>query len=169
MAHAKNNKISEADSLYNSLIAQNPSRTLYSLSTLRTDLIKTDSVIVEYLKGEDEEKYEILVSLNSADYNYNTFPYLSSLARSSKIEYEYFLKTFSKILEIKDYISSYGVYMLSSDLCERMDFNRARKMAALSLRFSDANGFNFILQSNFARMDWLYKNSAAVLAKMKYF
>ena len=122
---------------------------MYSLSTLRTDLLETDTVIVKYLNGEDEDKYKILKTLNSKNYNYNTFPYLSSLARSSKIEYENFLKNFTKMLEVNDYKSSYGIYKLSSYFCEKMDFERARKMAALSVRFSDDKSFNSILQSNF--------------------
>ena len=166
---AKSKKISQADSLYKLLISMNPSRTLYSLSSLRNDLINMDSLIVKYLKGEDEEKYEILRSLNAVSYNYNSFPYLSSLARSVKDDYEDFLKNYSKILEVKDYNSAYGIFRLSAYMCEKMDFDRARKMAALSLRYSEDVSFNSVLQSNFNKMNWLYKNSSEALSKMKYF
>ena len=49
-----------------------------------------------------------------------------------------------------------------------MDFDRARKMAALALRYSNEVSFNSVLQTNFDKMDWLYKNSAEALSKMKY-
>jgi hypothetical protein len=166
---AKNNQISGADSIYKLLVSQNPSRTLYSLSNLRTDLINADSVIVNYLQSEDEEKYNILKLLNAINYNYNSVPYLSSLARSSKVEYNNFLKNFSKPFEVNDYRSSYGIYKLSLYMCEKLDFDKARKMAALSLRYSDDPSFNSVLQSNFARMNWLYKNSGEALSKMKYY
>ncbi|OGU82269.1 MAG: hypothetical protein A2W11_12475 [Ignavibacteria bacterium RBG_16_35_7] len=166
---AKNNRISEAHSIYKLLILQNPSRTLYSLSTLRADLIDADSLIVKYLNGEDEAKYGILKSLNSTSYNYNSFPYLSSSAKSAKVEHENFLKNFAKVLEVTDQKSSYAIYRLSSYMCEKLDFNRARKMAALSLRYSEDVSFNSVLQSNFNKMNWLYKNSGEALSKMKYF
>ncbi len=165
---AKNNQIVEAAPIYRTLVEQNPSRTLHSLSTLRIDLLDADKVIIKYLKAEDAEKYEIVKFLNSNSYNYNTFPYLSSLARSSKIEYKNFLMNFTRMFEVNDYKSSYGVYKLSTYFCEKMDFERARKMAALSVRYSGDKSFNSVLQSNFERMDWLYKNSADELVKMKY-
>ena len=165
---AKNDQISEADSIYKLLKAQNPSRTLLSLSSLRTNMIKTDSVIVKYLNGEDEEKYEILKSMNEIGYNYNTFPYLSLLAKSTNVTYENFLMNFTKVLEVGDYNSSYGIYRLSLYMCEKMDFDRARKMAALALRYSSDLSFNPVLQTNFDKMDWLYKNSTEALSKMKY-
>ena len=147
----------------------NPSRTLFSLSNLRTDLINSDLAIVKYLQGEDEEKYNILKSLNSVRYNYNSFPYLSSLARSSEVEYDNFLKNFSKPFEVNDYKSSYGIYRLSLYMCEKLDFDKARKMAALSLRYSEDPSFNSVLQSNFDRMNWLYKNSGEALSKLEYY
>lgn len=166
---AKNNQMSEADSIYKTLIAENPSRTLYSLATLRRDLINADTEIVEYLKGEDEEKYEILQVLNSTSYNYNSIPYLSSLAKSRKVDYENFLKNFTNVLEVKNYEASYGIYKLSLYMCEKMDFDRARKMSALALRYSDDLSFNSILENNFDKINWLYKNSGEALSKMKYF
>jgi hypothetical protein len=53
-------------------------------------------------------------------------------------------------------------------MCEKMDFDRARKMAALSLRYNEDLSFNSVLQSNFDKMNWLYKNSGEALSKMKY-
>ena len=159
---AKNLKISEADSIYKILIKLNPNRTLYSLSKLRTDLINTDSIVVKYLDGENEEKYLILKSLNEPNYNYNAFPYLSSLARSAKINYGEFLTNFSKPLAVNNYEACFGLYKLSLFMCEKMDFDRARKMAALSLRYTGDISFNSVLQSNFEKMDWFYKNKEMI-------
>jgi hypothetical protein len=155
---AKNFKISEADSIYKILLKLNPNRTLYSLSKLRTDLIGTDSVVVKYLVGENEEKYLILKLFNEPNYNYNTFPYLSFLATSAKINYSEFLAIFSKPLAVNDYEACFGLYKLSLFMCAKMDFERARKMAALSLRYNSDISFNSVLQSNFEKLDWLYKN-----------
>lgn len=165
----KNNQVFEGEPIYKSLIKQNPNRTLFSLSKLRIDLIDANTIITKYLNGQEHDKYEILKSLNSEKYNYNTFPYLASLAGSCGVEYENFLKVFSKVLEVGDYTSCYGIYKLSLYMCEKMDFNRARKMASLSRRFSEDASFNSILNSNFEKMNWLYKNSTEELTKMKYF
>jgi tetratricopeptide (TPR) repeat protein len=155
---AKNKQITEAKVVYESLIKQNPNRSLYSLSTLRNDLINSDTVIVNYLKGEVSDKFDILKSLNLEKYNYNTFPYLASLAMDGKVDYESFLKIFLKNLEIENYLSVYGIYKLSLYMCGKMDFERARKVAALTLRYSTDISFNSVLKSNFEKLDWLYKN-----------
>lgn len=155
---AKTKQTAEAKKIYESIISQNPNRILFSLSALRMDLINSDSIIVNYFNGEASEKYEILKSLNLLEYNYNTFPYLASLSDDNKIEYENFLKIFSKTLEVENYLSAYAIYKLSLHMCEKMDFERARKMAALSLRYSNDVSFISVLKSNFEKMDWLYKN-----------
>jgi len=47
-------------------------------------------------------------------------------------------------------------------MCEKMDFDRARKMAALSLRYTGDISFNSVLQSNFEKMAWFYKNKEMI-------
>ena len=155
---AKNNQINEAKTIYESLVKQNPNRVLFSLASLRSDLINNDTIIVKYLNGEVSDKYEILKSLNVQKYNYNTFPYLASLAAEKKLGYEDLLKIFSKTLETENHSSVYGIYKLSLYMCEKMDFERARKMAALALRYQRDLSFKSVLQNNFDRMNWLYKN-----------
>lgn len=155
----KNSSFSTADSIYKILINLNPNRTLYSLAKLRTDLMAVmDSAVIKYLMGKDEEKYLILKSLNEPVYNYNSFPYLSYLAGSVKLNYCEFLTNFSKPLAVNDYEACFGLYKLSLFMCEKMDFDRARKMAALSLRFNGDISFNSVLHSNFEKLDWFYKN-----------
>jgi hypothetical protein len=165
---AKNDHVPEADSIYKVLILLNPNRALYSLSVLRNHLVNTNNV-QNYLNGKNEEKYEILKSLNVKNYDYNSFPYLASLAKATGIKYKYFLNNFSTTLEVNDYNSSYGIYKLSLYMCEKMDFDRARKMASLTLRYSKDKSFNSMLRSNFDKMNWLYKNSDKTLTKLSYF
>ena len=165
---ARNNQLSKADSIYKSLILRNPTRTLFGLTTLRTDLVQADTVLIRYLSSEGIEKYSILNSLNQKGYNYKTFPYLVSLAKSSGIEYDDFLSNFTQVLRVSDYESCYAVYKLSLYMCEKMDFERARKLAALSLRYSEDVSFNPILNSNFEKMNWLYKNHEKILSSLVY-
>ncbi len=163
----KNGQIDEAKALYDLLIKQNPSRILYGLTALRNDLLNT-GLVTTYLNAKDNEKYEILKLLNSKKYNYNSFPYLVLLAKSSNIEYGTFLKNFLRTFEVKNFNSSYGIYKLSLYMCEKMDFDRSRKLAALSLRFSEDSSFNSVLKSNFEKMDWLYKNYMRVLSSVTF-
>lgn len=155
---AGNYQIAEADSLYKVILVQNPNRVLLSLSTLRTELINADSIIIDYLGSGDEEKYKILKQINSSQNNYAVFPYLASLSKAGDEDYEDFLKNFSNPFEVNSYLSSYAAYKMSTYMCEKMDFERGRKMAALSIRYSGDFSFNSVLQSNFSKLDWLYKN-----------
>lgn len=165
---AKNSQLSKADSIYRTLISRNPSRILFGLSTLRTDLIKADSALIRYLSSKSAEKYGIIKSLNPNGDNYKTFPYLVSLAKSSGVKYDDFLSNFTQVLRVGDYESCYAIYKLSLYMCEKMDFERARKMAALSLRYWGDVNFNPILNSNFEKMNWLYKNHEKILSSLIY-
>jgi hypothetical protein len=162
---SKNHDVFTADSLYERIILENPNRVLYSLAVLRDDLISADTRINQYLAGDEITRYEILQSLNSAGYNYNTFPYLASIANSLNINYGNFLNNFDQKLEVKDYDACYGLYKLSLYMCEKMDFERARKLAALAVRYSNDQSFNSVLESNLNKMNWLQKYSNFELAK----
>ncbi len=61
---AENGNIALADSVYQKIIQQNPSTTLYYLSNLRIDLSKKDSLLMNYVTAEDSGKYVILKNLN---------------------------------------------------------------------------------------------------------
>ena len=161
----KNHDLFTADSLYEKIIMENPNRVLYSLAVLRCDLIAADTIINQYLAGDENTKYVILQSLNTAEYNYNTFPYLASIANSLNINYENFLNNFDQKLEVKDYNACYGLYKLSLYMCEKMDFESARKLAALSARYAKDQSFNNVLESNLNKMNWLQKYSIFELVK----
>lgn len=164
---AKNRNYSLADSIFKVLINQNPNRSLYGLALLRNDLIKFGLPVDEYISGDKHERYNLLIQLNAKDYNYNSFAFLAGLARINNIRYDELIKLFSKPFEVKDYHSSYGLYSLSSYMCEKMDFELARKTAALSLRYSNDKSIYSILKNNFDKQDWLYKNKN-LLNKFSY-
>lgn len=161
----KNNDVFKAESLYKKIIEENPNRLLYSLAVLRTDLIAADGVISKYLSGDEKTKYKILQTLNSNQNNYTTFPYLAAIASSLNIDYDTFLKNFNQKLESSDYNACYGLYKLSLYMCEKMDFERARKLAALSIRYTADQSFNSVLESNLKKLSWMQKKSSIELAK----
>ncbi|NWF88225.1 MAG: hypothetical protein HXY50_02055, partial [Ignavibacteriaceae bacterium] len=159
---AENNRINEADSLYKLLIYQNPNRNLTSLAKFRHELIKTDSLIQPYLTSNEVRKYEILKSLNLEIYHYSSFPFLITLSDEAGIEYKDLLKIFTKPFVVNDYESSFALYKLSKYVCLKSNFELARKIAALSIRYSKDHDFNPILKHNFEKMDWLYKNKTMI-------
>lgn len=161
----RKNKIDDALIIYKMLTQQNPNRKLFILSMLRIKLSEDTSVITKYLLSDNYEKYSILKSLNQSSYEYSTFPFLIMLADVEKINYNDFLQNFSKVLIVNDYQSSYGLYKLSQFMCEKMDFYRAMKMAALALRYQDDASFNPVLLENFDKMLWLFKNHNDVITK----
>jgi len=63
---------------------------------------------------------------------------------------------------INNFQSAYAVFKLSEFMAENLDFNRARKMAALSLRFKDYKYHLF--EENYKKMNWFYHNSKRILA-----
>jgi tetratricopeptide (TPR) repeat protein len=165
---ARNGELTQADSIYRILVEQNPNRTLYSISRFRTDMLKTGENLSNYLSSDENEKYNIVKQMNDESYNYNSLPFFVSLAKICEVPYEEFLSSFSKVIKVNDYESAYGIYKLSLYLCEKMDFERARKMAALALRYEEDISLNYILKNNFEKMDWLHKNKDQILSTISY-
>ncbi len=157
-----------ADSLYNKIISQNPNRTLYYLSNLRRNLLKSDSLIVPYLEGSDVDKYIIVTEMNRESYDFFSIPVLIDLAGSLGENYNLFLEQFNKTITVDSYPVSFAVYRLSIYLLSHLDFTRARKMAALSMRYDIDKNFNFILQENFNKAEWLYENGNRILSSIKF-
>lgn len=157
-----------ADSLYNKIISQNPNRTLYYLSNLRRNLLLSDSLIVPYLEGSDVDKYVIISGMNESSYDYFSIPVLVDLAGSLGESYNLFLKLFDKTMTVDSYPVSFAVYRLSVYLLSHLDFTRARKMAALSMRYESDKNFNFILEENFNKANWLYENGNQILSLIKF-
>jgi hypothetical protein len=157
---------SGADSNFTSLIYQNPNRTFYYLSQLRKTLLK-DSLISLYLKGNEFDKFQIIKSINEKNYDYNSIPVFIDLARNLVDQYELFIKNFNKTIHVNGYSQSYAIYKLSIYMLENLDFSRARKMAALALRYNSDKNFNYIIESNFKKTDWFYYHGNEILEQLK--
>jgi hypothetical protein len=157
-----------ADSLYKKIISEKPSRTLFYLSNLREKLLQSDSLIVPYLKGSDIDKYLIITRLNKKTYDYFSIPVLIDLAHSLGENYDLFLHLFNQTISVDSYQSSFAVYRLSVYLLSYLDFTRARKMAALSMRYDKDKNFNFILRENFNKAVWLYEHGNEILSSINF-
>ncbi len=163
------NNFNKADSLYRNIIDQNPNRTYFYLANLRHDLVMSDSLLIPYIKGNDFDKYNILEKINSSKYDYYSIPVLIDLAKSFEMDYDLFMKNFQNRIEVNDYASSFAMYKLSNYLLVHLDFKRARKIAALAERFDSDKNFRIILDSNYKKADWFYKNYSDILNNLKIY
>jgi hypothetical protein len=157
-----------SDSIYKKIIGESPNRELNYLSNLRLSLINTDSLIVPYLKGSDFDKYLIVTRLNKDKYNYYSLPVMIDLAQSLGEGYNLFLSLFNKNLAADNYQSSFALYRLSVYMTAHLDFIRARKIAALSVRYDKDKNLNFVLKENFEKINWLYDNGNEILSSIKF-
>ena len=162
---AKGYNYSAADTNYSLLINQNPCRSYYYLSRIRKELLK-DSLINIYLDGNEFDKFQVIKSLNENNYDYNSIPVFIDLARELNEQYELFVRNFDKTVHVKEYSASYAMYKLSIYMLENLDFSNARKMSALSLRYNADENFNYILQNNYIKTDWVYYNGEGVLKQL---
>ncbi len=165
---AQNQDTLSADSLYNKIISEKPNRTLYYLSNLRRNLLNSDSLIIPYLEGSDVDKYLIVTEMNRESYDYFSIPVMIDLAESLGESYKMFLGLFNKTINVNSYPVSFAVYRISVYLLSHLDFTRARKMAALSMRYDNDKNFNFILQENLKKADWLYENGNRILSSINF-
>jgi len=165
--YAENGKIDIADSLYKKLIEQNPNSTIYHLAAMRSELCKKDSLIKEYLSGEDSIKYLILKKMNAESYLYSAFPVMINLSKQFDEDYSGFITQFNKTLLVKDYLSAYSIYILSVYMTENLDFSKARRTAALSLRYKDNYNLAAVFNDNYKKINWFYLNSEKVLNTTK--
>lgn len=164
---AEVNKIRYADSLYSEIVRQDPNRVLYYLARLRMDLSYKNVVLPEYLKGSDFDKYVILQKLNKDYYHYSSFPVLIVLSKNLKEKHSMFLTRFNKSLSVSDYQSSYAMFKLSEYMLENMDFDKARKLASLSLRYKKDENYYEILQANYEKILWCVNNEERITSNFK--
>jgi len=163
--YAEADTIGKADSLYQILIEKNPSINILYLSQLRRDLIQNNK-IKEYLSGDDKTKYTLLKDLNKKSYNYSSIPVMINISEALDEDYSVFTKQFDKTMFINNFQAAYAAYKLSQYMAENLDFNRARRMAALSLRFKDYN-YNKLFNENYRKMNWFYHNYKKISEQME--
>ncbi len=164
---AEYDSLNLSDSLYKNLIVQNPGTTILYFSDLRKKLV-SKNLIKDYLTGSNSEKYSILKRINKGNYVYSSFPVLVSLSKVLDEDYSVFVKQFDKTLFINDYVSAYGIYVISQYMAENLDFSRARKMAGLSLRYNRDYNLNQLLKENYKKMNWFYQNSNVLFHKINF-
>lgn len=157
-----------SDSLYKKIIDKYPNRDLNYLANLRTSLIDRDSLIVPYLKGSDVDKFIIITNLNKDTYKYFSFPVMIDLAQSLGESYDLFLSFFDKTLVADNYQSSFALYRLSDYMAAHLDFTRARKIAALAMRYDKDKNLNFVLKENYDRINWFYYNANELLSSINF-
>ena len=91
---------------------------------------------------------------------------LVDLSKNFHEDYNTFLKQLNKTFIVNDFLSAYGVYYISQYMLENLDFDRARKTAALAMRYKSENNLNLIFKDNFKRINWMYQNSDSLLNKI---
>ncbi len=163
--HIRNRNFSEAVKFYNEIINLNPSRHLNSLSKIRLFLAESPQLLSDYIHGSSYDRYSIVKEINKEEYAYFSFPVLIELSGALEEDYNSFIRNFDKTLLVMDEESSFAVYKLSDYFAANLDFTRARKMAALALRFNENEEFSKILHEHFNRTNWLFRNGNAYLEK----
>jgi predicted negative regulator of RcsB-dependent stress response len=148
----------KADSLYRKIEEQSPNRSLAYLASLRRILISEEDNLINYLKGSDFDKYSILKRLNQKFYSYSSFPVLTDLSRELNEDYNLFKKQFDKTFFVNDYASSYALYRISQYMLENRDFKGAMRIAAFAGRYNNDDNFNFVLEDNFRKAEWFFRN-----------
>ncbi len=165
--YSLSNNFSEADTIYSNLVFQHPSRTYFYLANLRLDLMNSDSLLEQYLKGNNFDKFYILKEFNSRKYDYYSIPVMIDLANFFDESYDLFISIFQNKLEVTDFASSYAMYKLSNYMLEHLDFYNARKMAALAMRFKGDKNYESRLQENYYKTNWFYLHQN-ILNKIKW-
>ncbi len=163
-----NSNISYADSLYQKIFSQNPNRVLYNLADLRVQLSKDSAFIKQYVRGDDYQKFEILIKLDSVKYVYSTIPVLIELAQSTNIDYNVTMLNFQNELKVDNYGSSYAMYILSQYMMDNLDFKNARAIAELAKSYKSDDNYNDILKSNFEKANWFYNNFDRIIKNTKF-
>jgi hypothetical protein len=158
-----NRNFTEADSMYHILIAQYPNQIYYCLAKMRLHLLVKDSLIVNYINGNDFDKYNLLKEYISGRYDYTVLPVLIDLSNRFEGEYNLFMTIFGKNFDADDFSKSYALYKLSNYMLAHMDIERARKIAALAMRVKIDQNFDTMLKLNYEKINWFYLNSKKVL------
>jgi hypothetical protein len=165
--YALNNNYRKADSLYSVILEQFPNKTLLFIASTRKALLIKNNQAAQYILGNDFDKYMILKELNEKQYFYPSIPTIIELSASAEENCKIFVKQFNHSLIVNDFNSSYAVYRLSGYFFEKLDFEKAARMAALASRYNEDTNMNFILFENVRKMAWMKENSGKIFLNMK--
>lgn len=153
---------SKAGSNYKNIYDANPNRTLYYLSAIRLKLLEKN-LLKDYLEGSEYDKLSILKSVNNENYFYPAWAVIIELSEKLNESPDRFINEFSKTIFVDSYESSFAVFKLSQYLVRKGEFAKARRMAALALRYKDDRNFSLVLKENFRMISWLSSNSQIYL------
>ena len=162
----RNDELSNAEKLYDSLSNQNPNRLLLYLSYTRKELLRSGA-IKQYLEGSNYDKMYLLRKINDRFYNYWTIPVIINLSNRLDEDYDLFLKELNNNFIVNDYSSSYAAYALSEFMLLKFDFVNARKMAALSLRYNASENFKLLLNAQYDKTQWFLQNGNGLLKNLQ--
>jgi hypothetical protein len=162
----RNDELSDAEKLYDSLTIQNPNRLLLYLSYTRKELLRSGA-IKQYLEGSNYDKMYLLRKINDKSYNYWTIPVIINLSNRLDEDYDLFLKELNNNFIVNDYSSSYAAYALSEFMLLKFDFANARKMAALSLRYNASENFKLLLNAQYDKTQWFLQNGNDILKNLQ--
>jgi len=126
-------------------------------------LLKDEKMLTDYLIGSEYDKYSILLKLNEEKYDYNSFPTVIRLSNTVDESYNKFFERLDKKIVVNDFESSYTCFLLSKYMLLNYDFENARKMSGLSMRYNSDKNFNIIKQQHFEKVDWFYRNADKLL------
>ncbi len=156
-----------AASIYKNIYDSNPNRTLNYLTAIRLKLLETN-LLKDYLLGSEYDKLSILKDLNKENYFYPSWPVIIGLSEKLDANTDRFLNDFNKTILVDNYSSSFAVFKLSQYLVRKGEFTKARRMAALALRYKEDKNFILVLEENFRMITWLSINSQSYLNKFTF-
>lgn len=159
--HILNNQIPEAEELYLRLAKEEPEISYTIITDLYLRLLKS-STLKEYLSGNNSTKFRILKELNKDEMISSSVPSLIELAQSLGISKTSLMEIFDKPWLNNNYQGSYAAYILSDYLMENLDYNLARKFAAIAYRCNKGS-FNLLLRSHYLKSEWIYINNKEIL------
>jgi hypothetical protein len=161
-----NHNYKEAESLYKSLILQNPNQIYYYLANMRCNLLFRDSLIAGYLRGNDFDKYNILKEYISGQCDYSALPVFIDLSDRFEGDYNLFPASFSRNFAVTDFAGSYAMYKLSNYMLAHLDFEGARRTAALAACVKTGRNFDTVFESNYEKINWFYVNYKSILSNI---
>ena len=163
----KNDELEKTKEIYEYLSKANAYRGLEQLVNTRIALLK-NGTLKKYVTGSDFDRYEILKQLNLKKYNYSSTPLMIDLSERLDEEYQSFLSFFEKDIEVKNEASSYAAFKMSQYMLKHFDYDKARKMAGIALRYKSNLNLLDVTKNNFSKADWFLRNADSVLRQTKF-
>jgi tetratricopeptide (TPR) repeat protein len=150
-----NNKIEEADKLFDKVIQQNPHIIYLNNILIKKEILKSgvDS-LKKYITAETKEQYEMLFRLNSDSVCSFSVPVLLNFCKDS-IQTKKVVEHVKDKLKTRDFMSAYALSELS-EACEKIgDYVLAKSFAVKALDYRSDEHFSFMLSDNLKRINWL--------------